>query len=407
MASPSASRATLPGFLFIAAPLTGGLPRFGMRPARSRPALADALRRERLALRGAVALPKWARSSPQLALADQVAFNEQLAQLLSRGVPLIDTLDVAASTVTASAKPIVERLRELVSGGSSFAQAAEQVGVFDEVTVAVYRASERTGDLATAARQLSSTARRMLANRGKAATLMIYPIAVMGIAIIIAFGMITFLVPMIGNQLRDGIGSLPWLTEVMVAIGEFLQAWLPVIALLVGAAVCAAIIFRAVILARLGTFLGRAPLIRDVVLAQELARFFATMAAMTRAGVPLTDALATANQAISQPRLRSQMDRLRSRLVEGGVLRVLIDQVDALPLPTRKLLIAAERSGDLEGAFTSLAGDMTDEVERRSARLIAILQPAIIVVMFIVVGAILMAILIPMLQLPSGFAAAR
>jgi type II secretory pathway component PulF len=123
---------------------------------------------------------------------------------------------------------------------------------------------------------------------------------------------------------------------------------------------------------------------------------------MSKAGVPLADGLATANLVIGHPKLRKQLDNLRSKLVAGGLLRQLIEQVEALPLATRRLLLAAERSGDLDSAFGSLAQDMTDEVERQSSRLLAFLQPLLIVIMATLVGGLLMAILIPILTLSSN-----
>jgi type II secretory pathway component PulF len=81
------------------------------------------------------------------------------------------------------------------------------------------------------------------------------------------------------------------------------------------------------------------------------------------------------------------------------VLRSLIDKVDALPVSTRRLLIAAERAGDLETAFSVLADDMAEELDRRSSRLMATLEPALIVGLFLVIGSLLLAIMIPLLQL--------
>ena len=79
-------------------------------------------------------------------------------------------------------------------------------------------------------------------------------------------------------------------------------------------------------------------------------------------------------------------------------MRQLIDTVTALPLPTRRLLIAAERSGDLESAFELLATDMAEEVERRSARLLAAMEPTMLVVMFFMIGSMVLSIMIPMIQ---------
>jgi type II secretory pathway component PulF len=138
---------------------------------------------------------------------------------------------------------------------------------------------------------------------------------------------------------------------------------------------------------------------------QESARFFTVMAAMTRGGVTLADALGVASGAISHPLLRKQLTTLRTKLIEGGVLRMLIEGVDALPLPTRRLLIAAERSGDLETAFETLADDMAVELDRRSTRLLAALEPVLIVIMFLVIGTLVLSIMIPLIRSTSQYMA--
>src|SRR5690606_19742796 len=104
------------------------------------------------------------------------------------------------------------------------------------------------------------------------------------------------------------------------------------------------------------------PVIRGVALTSESARFFSVMAAMTRAGVPLADALGTGVEAIGHPVLREELRTLRTRLVEGGVFRNLIEKVEAFPLAVRRLLIAADRAGDLETAFSGLADDQAKEL---------------------------------------------
>lgn len=125
------------------------------------------------------------------------------------------------------------------------------------------------------------------------------------------------------------------------------------------------------------------------------------MAAMTRSGVPLADALGVGHEAVGHPELKKQLSTLRTKLIEGGVLRNLIENVTVLPLATRRLLIAAERAGDMETAFDSLATDMADETDRRATRLLAALEPALIVGMFVVIGSILVAIMVPLMTMAS------
>lgn len=394
-AAPSSSS------FFYTAVKPGGGRTVGLRQASTRAGLAESLKKDRLLLMRAYQMPAWMAVTKRLTTKDHLILNEQLAQLLSRGVPLVEALDVAAQTVPEHARPVAMRMKDLVASGSSFSDACKGVGVFDNVSVAVYRAAERSGDLAGAAKQLANTQRRTLQVAGKAVTLMIYPVIVLSIAVLVAFGMMVAIVPQMGSTLRE-MGEVPWFSNIVISIGEWMSSHLTLILVGFAVAIGAVLVVRKPFIAMVWRGARSMPLLGDVILAQESVRFFSVLAAMSRSGVPLADALGVANQAISHPLLRTQMERLRTRLIEGGQLRNLIEQVDALPLATRKLLVAAERAGDLEAAFSTLASDMADEVDRRSQRFLAVLQPALIVFMFVVIGSLLMALLIPMLSMGSN-----
>ncbi len=395
------SISTTTASFFYVATRAGGGRAMGMRQANNERALAEQLRREKLLLMRSYRLPQWASKEQGLKLKDRAALNEQLSQLLSRGVPLVEALEVTATAVGGASKPIIERMRELVAAGSSFADACQKTGKFDRVTVAVYRAAERTGDLAGAAKQLAVNARRQLAVSGKAATLMIYPAIVLSIAILVSTMMLTVIVPKIGAALKGMRIELPLYSKIVMGLGEWMRGhwlWLLIGA---GAFVIGVIMGRKQVIAWANRGARRLPLMRDVMLAQESARFFSVMAAMTRSGIPLADALGVANEAIGLPVLKRQLVALRQKLIEGGVLRVLIESVSALPLATRRLLIAAERAGDLETAFDGLASDLADEVDKKATRLLAALEPLLIVCMFLVIASILLSIMIPLITLTN------
>lgn len=387
-------------FLFVAAKPGGGR-RMGLRRARDRRHLAEQLRRERLVPLRTWPLPEWAGPADKVRLKDQAEVHMQLGQLLSRGVPLVEALDVTAQAVAPRTRPKIERIRELVAAGSSFAEACQQVAIFDAVTIAVYRASERTGDLAGAAKQLAATTRKRLAIRGKIVNVTTYPAIVMSISIVITLIMVIVVVPMIGASLTANGVKLPWVTRAMVSTGLFIRENAPWVLLGVAAAGVAAAFIRRGIARLVMRAARRLPVVRDIILAQESARFFTVMGAMTRSGVTLADALGVGIGVVGHPDLRRQLATLRTRLIEGGLLRGLIDSVTALPLPVRRLLIAAERAGDMDSAFGTLAEDMTEELDRLSARLLSMLEPALIVGMFLVIGSLLLSIFIPMIQAPS------
>lgn len=380
----------------------GGGRAIGVKQARDARHLAGELRKERMALLRSFKLPIAVReSTSEVKLKDQAELNTQLAQLLSRGSPLVEALEVTAASVSSAMKPRALRMRDLVAGGSSFADACEQVGGFDRVTVALYRAAERTGDLAGAAKQLAIAAKRQLTVQGKAATLMIYPAILLSITMLAAAFLLTQILPKIGEALEAAGAQLPLFTRILLGLGMFLRSNFLVILIVLAVAIGAAIVFRKIVGAVIFTFMRKAPAIRQVVLAQESARFFSVMAALTRCGVPLADALGIASGSITHPVMREQLEKLRTRLIEGGVLRNLIDEVTSLAITTRRLMIAAERAGDLQSAFDVLATDMTEEVETRSARLIAFMEPAVILFLFLVVGSVILGVMIPLLNLSS------
>lgn len=394
---PAAS-ATPIQFFFVAVNAMGGR-RVGMRAAPSEAALSEALRREQLLLLRSWRMPGWAGAGSDIPLKEQAALNEQLHNLLSRGVPLTEALDVGASVVSASTRERVVRMRDAVSSGASFAGACEQIGGFDAVAIAVYRSAERTGDLAGAAGRLAKAARRRLAIGAKAVTLLIYPCVVLAISVIAATVMLAVVVPQVGNALQQAGAKLPGYSKIVIGVGGWLKGHIVWVGLFATLAVTAGIALRKQLLALVLAGARRLGPVRRLQTSIEAARFFAVMGAMTRSGVPVADALGVAAMAVSEPRLRTQLDALRKRLVEGGVFRNLIEEVEALPLATRRLLVAAERAGDLDSAFDGVASDLADAVDTQSDRLLALLEPLLIVGMFLIIGSLLLAIMIPLITL--------
>lgn len=397
----SRAQSTSRPFFYIATKSAGGKS-MGVRSARSQRALAEYLRKDKQTLVRTWNLPKWMANEQEMSLKDHANFDAQIAQLVSRGVPLTEALDIAATVVTKSNEQRIERLGNLVAQGTSFADACKQVGSFDSVTIAVYKAAEKTGDLAGACEQLAKGARRRMEVSGKAATLMIYPAIVLSIAFAAALVMLTLVVPTIGNAMTKSGISIPLFTQILVAVGNFLVAnIIPFLGGLVVLIICA-ILFRAT-LAKLAIKATRsAPFVRDVVMEQELTRFFSVMSSMTRSGIPLADAVQVSSAVISHPKLNTDLQRMRQRLVEGGLFSALISKIESLPLPTRRLLVAADQAGDLESAFDALAHDHAQEVEKKTDRLMAILEPLLIVILFLIVGTMILAIMLPMINMTSG-----
>ncbi len=383
-------------FFYIAVNAAGSK-KMGLRAAPNEAELLGDLSNERLLLLRAYPMPSWIAAKSTISTKDQLALNEQLESLLNRGVPLTDALDVAASLVSSSTKQRIEKMRSAVASGSSFADACAQVGGFDDVTITVYRAAEKSGDLAIAAGGLAQSARRKMAVAGKVGTLLIYPLMVLAISIVIGVIMLVFVIPQIGAAIKSFGADLPWYTTAVLWIGETLRSqWLPIVSVVVLLLIIG-IVGRKQIAAAANAVVRKVPFFGPLILASESARFFSVMAAMTRSGVTIADALAVASEVVSHPKLNEQLRTLQIRLVEGGVFSSIIERVDAFPIATRRLLVAADKAGDLESAFGGLSEDLSAEVNKQSDRLLAILEPLLIVLVFILVGGLIASIMIPLL----------
>lgn len=383
-------------FFYIAVNAAGSK-KMGLRAAPNEAELLGDLSNERLLLLRAYPMPSWIAAKSTISTKDQLALNEQLESLLNRGVPLTDALDVAASLVSSSTKQRIEKMRSAVASGSSFADACAQVGGFDDVTITVYRAAEKSGDLAIAAGGLAQSARRKMAVAGKVGTLLIYPLMVLAISIVIGVIMLVFVIPQIGAAIKSFGADLPWYTTAVLWIGETLRSqWLPIVSVVVLLLIIG-IVGRKQIAAAANAVVRKVPFFGPLILASESARFFSVMAAMTRSGVTIADALAVASEVVSHPKLNEQLRTLQIRLVEGGVFSSIIERVDAFPIATRRLLVAADKAGDLDSAFGGLSEDLSAEVNKQSDRLLAILEPLLIVLVFILVGGLIASIMIPLL----------
>lgn len=383
-------------WVFVAVGPAGGR-KVGVRTASDERALNDMLRREHLLLMRSWRLPEWTSGAGEIPLRDVAALNEQLGSLVDRGVPVTEAMEVMQSVVSAPTRQRLERMREMVSGGSSYSESCERVGGFDPVAVSVYRSAERAGDLGDAANRLATAARRQLSIGRKAVTLSIYPLVVLCISVPIALGVLMFIVPQIGSSLTEQGIELPWYSEVVMTAGVTLRANALLVVLALLGIVAGLIAARRAVLGALLSVLRRVPAVSRLQRSIEAARFFAVMGAMTRSGVPLAEALSVAGGAVGHPGLRAQLATLQRKLVEGGSFRQLVEEVDELPLATRRLLVAAERSGDLDGAFDSLSRDMAEDVDVRSDRLLALLEPLLIVILFAIIGTLLLSIMIPMI----------
>ena len=330
-------------------------------------------------------------------------WTRQLAGLVGAGLPLERGLSTLAQEAeTPRQRDLVTALREEVNAGAPFAKAlAQHPREFSAIYLAVIAAGEQSGHLDQVLENLAEDlqAQQTLRNKLLAATL--YPAIVSMVALLIVFFLLTYVVPQVAQVFNSNQQALPWLTTFMLGLSALVQAlWLWVLLLLlVGAWVLRLALRQHALQQRFDAAWLQIPLIGRLSRGYNAARFASTLAMLAAAGVPILKALQAASETLSNAAMRHDAQDVLVMVREGAPLASALAQHGRFP----RLLVMFARLGEQTGTLPTMlqrtAQQLSADVERRALQLATILEPLLIVVMGVVVMLIVLAVMLPIIQL--------
>jgi len=330
-------------------------------------------------------------------------WTRQLAELVGSGLPLEQALGSLADEAESEPhRNINAALRAAVNGGSSFAKALEQhPREFADIYVAVVGAGEHSGNLALVLTRLAEDLEERQALKSKLVGAALYPAIVSAVAVLIVLFLVGYVVPQVAHVFAGSKHALPFLTVAMMAISDFVRGygWLVLLVLLGGYAV----LWQALKNARLREQWDAAwlnlPLVGRLARGYNAARFASTLAMLTSAGVPILQALQAAAQTLSNQALkRDALDAL-VLVREGAPLAAALAQKKRFPGLLSMFARLGEQTGQLPSMLDRAAKQLSTEVQRRAMHLATLLEPLLIVAMGLVVMLIVLAVLMPIIQL--------
>jgi general secretion pathway protein F len=349
------------------------------------------------------ALPRFGRrvfSSATLAV-----WTRQLAGLVGSGLPLERALTALADEADAPRqRELLAHLKSEVNAGSSFARAlATAPREFDEVYRAVVAAGEQSGALGAVLERLADDLEARQALRAKVAGAMLYPAIISVLALFIVIALLTYVVPQIAEAFASGRRALPTLTVVMLAISGFVRQWGWAMALAaVGAGVAYALARRGeAFRERSDAAMLTLPLFGRLARGYHAARFAGTLSMLANAGVPILKALQAAAETIGNRALRADALDALVQVREGAPLAAALAAKKRFPGLIAMFSRLGEQTGRLPEMLDRAAKQLAGEVQRRALALATILEPLLIVVMGLVVLLIVLAVLLPIMQLSS------
>jgi general secretion pathway protein F len=334
---------------------------------------------------------------------DLVVWTRQLASLVAAGLPLERALTaLSEEAATPAQRDLVAQLRAEVNAGAPLAQAlAMHPREFDELFVAVMGSGEQSGRLGQVLGQLANDLEAAHTMRSKLLAASLYPAIVSAVALLIVLFLLAYVVPQVAEVFTSTQRSLPWLTVAMLAISQWVQAlWLWLLLLSVAGAVVLRVALRQPLFRQqFDNAWLRLPLVGRLSLGYNAARFASTLALLVGAGVPMLKALQTAAQTLSNMALRDDAMQAIELVREGAPLASALAQHKRLPSLLPMFARLGEQTGQLPQMLQHAADHLGSEVQRRALQLATVLEPLLIVVMGLVVMLIVLAVMLPIIQL--------
>ena len=330
-------------------------------------------------------------------------WTRQLAGLVGSGLPLERALTALADEAeNPRQRELVAHMKSEVNAGSSFARAlATAPREFDDIYRAVVAAGEQSGALGAVLERLADDLEERQALRAKVLGAMLYPAIVSLVALIIVIVLVTFVVPQIANVFSTGKRALPFLTVAMLALSSFVRSWGWAVALVVVGGITGLLLARRNegFRERSDAALLNLPIFGRLARGYNAARFGGTLAMLAGAGVPILKALQAAAETLGNRAMRADALDALVQVREGAPLASALAGKKRFPGLLAMFARLGEQTGQLPQMLQRASTQMSAEVQRRALAAATILEPLLIVGMGGVVIVIMLAVLMPIIQL--------
>jgi general secretion pathway protein F len=338
--------------------------------------------------------------------AQVVQFTQQLATLLGAGQPLDRALQILLDLPEGEkAKRMLERVRDQVRGGTPLSDALEaEHGSFSKLYVNMVRAGETGGSLDNTLSRLGDYLERSRQLRSSVVNAMIYPAFLVGMVIFSLMILLVYVVPQFAPMFADMDVEMPMITKIVLAVGSTLQSfwWLIIVLIVLGVGWFRRQMANPEARLRIDERILKMRVIGDVTRKIETARLARTLGTLLKNGVPLLTGLATARNVMTNTVLAQSVEQAAEEVKTGGGLGYALAQSKRFPKLALQMISVGEESGELDTMLMKVADTFDIEVKNTLDRLLAALVPATTIVMTVVVAMIMLAIVLPIMNIAGA-----
>lgn len=338
--------------------------------------------------------------------ADLAIITKQFALLVRSGLPLDEALRLLAeeSPKPATRAILAEIVQELQAGVPLSRALASQAATFDTLYQSVVAAAEHSGLMAPVLSQFSTFLEKRQAMKQKVIAAMVYPAMLIAVSFLVMTVLMVYVIPQVTRVFESTRQKLPLTTELVMGVSEFLSqwGWLVAVVLLCVVWLIRRLLQNPAVRLRFDSRCLSLPLVGPVILSYETARFANTMSMLVAANVPILSALKSARDTLKNTYLKSVIDAAEMRVREGSALaRALGVQGVFSPLFVH-MIRSGEATGQLAEMLRFGADNAEVDAEQTTRVFTSVLEPAMILLMGVMVLVIVMAVMQPILEMNAG-----
>ncbi|MBI4534007.1 MAG: type II secretion system F family protein [Candidatus Melainabacteria bacterium] len=336
----------------------------------------------------------------QVKLKDMVVFSRQFSAMVGSGVAMLRTLTIMVDQCeNKKMKRTLDSVRRAVESGVSLSDAlARHPDVFDKLYVAMVRAGEIGGILDDVLKRLADFLESKHKLNQKVQSAMVYPSVVLAVAVIVFWGMLTFILPVFQGLFKNVGGELPAYTQFLVNLSQFMRSiWMMVFVVFVIAVTWAIGAWYKTDVGKLqiDTLLLRLPVFGDLIKKVAIARFSRTFGTLVRSGVPMLSSLDVVKDTAGNAVLGLSVEAIHQEVRQGGNISKPLTKDSLFPPMVTQMVAEGEETGRLDEMLGKIADFYDMEVENAVDALTSILEPIMVVGIGGIVGSVVVGMYLP------------
>ncbi len=326
-------------------------------------------------------------------------FFQQLATLIEARVPIVSSLNtIGDQAENKYFKIVLTELSDDVKDGMPFSDALEKhPDIFTPLTINMIRAGEVSGALQKSIVFVAANIEKNYNLASKIKGALYYPIFVLGVAFIIGFLVVTFILPKITAIIKELDVPIPWYTAVLIWLGDFMNQWWWAVLMAIAAAVSGAIYYSKTDAGRREWEMGilMIPVVGMLARSIYITRFAENLSALLSSGIPVVKSLTIVREVIGNHVYRKLLDRATEEVKAGGTMSSIFVRSPEIPPIVAQITRIGEETGTLSSVLESTAKFYNQEVENTTRNLTSLIEPILIVVLGIGVGILVVGVLMP------------